>query len=923
MARSGSGAKRLASAMASEGQISFEDAYRSVNESEDYDDEEAPPIDIRMVLMWDGNVAELIDDHELEEIGRAVVREFDIDYADRKDWIETARIAQEAAAQKPPGKKNTPFEGASNVKYPLLTTSCIQFASRALPALIRSDEVIEAKVLGQDDDGQKAKRAQRSGEFANDQLLYRCTEWEPGTDALLHALPCIGAGFRKCYWDAALNRPRMEYVVATDVIVACDAPSVADAPRITHILKKYPYEIEKLTRGENPMWLPCEYQRDTTDSQKREEFLEQCRYLDLDEDGLSEPYVVTVHRDTKKVVRIDPAFDPEDVIQDQSGQIVSINRMLPWVDYTFIPHPEGGAYGIGFGQLLASLSDVIDTTINELLDAGHLANTNTGFVSSAVKTRSGEIDMRMNTFKTLPGVMDVKNAIYRMEFPGPNQTLFNLLEFLIGTAKDITSVKDVLTGDAPGQQPATSTLALIEQGLQVFSAIYKRIYRSMTREFELLYRLNARYLSQEEYQRFLDARPPEQEVNTQAPGIGHNGGPPMSAADMGNPPPTAMPSTPGGAVIPFPGASPPANGMGGQFQDQAAPGAFMGAAPDVAGPQAFLPGAPQAAPPQQPPQNGAPIQGGGPPPGLQQAIAGQLPQPQQQITPAHDFNLEDMDIRPVADPTAVTEMQRLARAQFIGQVQQMYGPVSNLVEGAKRMYEAGRVPDIDKLVIESNPLMEMQAQAQAASAQAMAEAAQWDAKLKQAQAAAAELEPQLRQMELGIQQGQLQVQQADIQLKSQQAESAYLQAQIDGQRLQKEMSDQQIAEHTAAMDEVERGMRLELDERRQRSDEDRNTIDKLKMVADRQLTREQMRQELRRILAEAEDKRATREQSAKDAEAERKLKASEGEKDRELEREKFKVDERMREKDIEAKKEMAKEAAKARAQQAANKPKPK
>lgn len=891
------------------------DAFYDLDRTED---DGKTPLDINMVLAWDGNLAEIIDDAELDEIGRAVVREFEIDESARSGWVNDAKIALEAAAQQVKAKKNYPYPNASNVKYPLLTTSCIQFAARAYPAIVRGDEVIDAKPLGEDPAGEKAKRAARSAAFVNDQLIYTCTEWEIGTDMLLHALPAIGSGFRKIYWDQALGRPRLDYVSAIDVTMPIDAPSMELTPRITHKLEKYPYEIEQLTRGDDAPWLECDYVVDPSDTQARQCFLEQCRYIDLDKDGLSEPYVVTVHKDTSKVVRIDPAFDAQDVkmqryreaSDDGMGQVrtsvISIKRRLPWVDYTFLPDPKGGAYGMGFGQLLASLSDVIDTTINELIDAGHLANTNTGFMSSLVKTRSGNIEVKPNTFQVLPGASDVKNAIYRMEFPGPNQTLFNLLEFLIATAKDITSVKDVLTGEAPGTQPATSTLALIEQGLQVFSAIYKRIYRAMTREFELLYELNARYLDDEEYNKFLDQQPPVGEVGQVASpmaGIGHNGGPPMGAGDMGQPAASGM----GGEVVPFPtpGGQPPA-ALSSPPEGQPAP------------------------PPTDLSQVGQPVPGAQPQQSLPGAISAQLQQqspPQAQRPSARiDFNLADLDIRPVSDPAAVTEMQRLAKANFLDQLRQT-NPFINGVEATKRLLDAARMPEPEKLIVESNPLMDAQAQAQAATAQAMAQAAQFDAQIKQHQAKAAEMEPQRILAELQARVKEAELAEAELELKRNEAalrerELANADRDFDLQLMQYDLDAERvdIERHKAAMDESERGARLDLDAERNDIDRERNTLDRLKALDAKELSREQLMIELKRLVKDADEKKAAREtakqaadaeraQKAKDAQAERDLTAAEGDKDRAVEKEK-----------IAAQKEVAKESAKARAQAASKKP---
>lgn len=923
----------------------YEGAYGVAGEA-DGDQDGALTLD--MILMWEGNVADLLDDHTLERIGRDVVREYELDEADRKDWVDGAREYLKAATQKKPQPKDTPYKGASNVKYPLLTTACMQFAARALPQLVRGDEVIEAKVVGEDDAGEKTKRAQRSASFANDQLIYRCTEWEPGTDTLLHALPAVGHGFRKVYYDQTLRRVRLDFVSAIDVCVPCDAPSLELAPRITHALKKYPYEVERLTRGDDPTWKPHDYPKDAGDSQKPCDYLEQVRYEDLDEDGLSEPYIVTVHKDTAAVVRIDPAFDMEDVqvveAIDESGQpypqILSIKRTLNWIDYGFLPDPEGGYYNMGFGQLLAPISAVIDTTINELIDAGHLANTMTGFLSAQTKTRSGQIDLEPNKLKMLPGAANIKEALHLIQFPGPNQTLFNLLEFLITTAKDITSVKDVLTGEAPGSQPATSTLALIEQGLQVFSAIYKRIYRSMTREFELLYKLNARYLSIEDYNRFLDAQPPLPEFGNDAGAGQAPTNMPQGAPQMGLP---ADANQGMGNILPFPGSQ--QAGAGGPLPGGSpSPGAGAGVGFDAPLAQPQLPVGPQGpnqGPPLAPSDPNLPAPGSAPtvdPAQLQQALAAQLPQAPQLFDPAQDFNLDDMDIRPVADPSAVTETQRLAKLQFA--LQFLGNPGVDQGELLKRAFVDSRMAEPEKLMAKPNPLMDMQAQAQVNQVQGEARKVHAEAALLEAQAGGAQLEPQMRQMEMAREDQRLaaetQAKQADAQTRAieaqakqmelgfrerelaiseRQAQREDMQLELETRRISLEEARQMLEEHRAALDEAERGSKLDLEHGKLEVERERTTLERIKVLGDQKLGRDATMIELKKILADAEGKKQDRDQ-AKD----------EGDKDRKLEEKKMEHDVKLKEKDIEAKKEVAEHNNKLKAEvakvAARNKPKP-
>lgn len=619
-------------------------------------------LSLRAVLATQGDLSAQLEDSDLKTIGSDVVREAKLDDESRKDWLEGAKRYLETASQKPPPKKTTPFDGAANVQYPVLTVACIQFAARAYPAIVRGDEVLLAKISGEDEQGQKAKRADRTSSYANDQLCYQMDEWEPGVDALLHHQPATGMAFKMVYWDAEKNRPVSVFVPGTEIIVSNDTASIESAPRITQILKRYPHEIEK--KVASGFWGDCDYDTSGDDSQALVTFYQQFRYIDMDGDGVSEPYVVTVHEETEKVVRIEAAFDAQDIKQGPKGII--IEPVIPYVDFPFLPDPEGGFYGMGFGRLLEVLTATINTSINQMIDAGTWANSKTGFIATGLRPRGGDIELEPGRFPFIEAAGgDIAKAIYEIEFEGPNPVLFQLVEFLLGAAKDITAVKDVLTGDAPNQQPATSTLALIEQGLQVFTSIYKRIYRSMRQEFRLLFRLNARYLDQETYLRFLDWRPPQQQAPGEQPaGMGHNGGPELTEADM--------------------------------------------------------------APPD----------------------------------PRRDFDLFDMDVRPVADPTAVTEMQRLAKAQFLQQfgLQYIQDPTVDQHEIKKRVLEAARISDIDKILPPQAPaLQQMMAKMveQMGQMQATIDKLKSETTLNNANAEKATAEAKEKSLDAGIRLGEL------------------------------------------------------------------------------------------------------------------------------------------------------------------------
>lgn len=454
------------------------------------------------------NIVELLDEEEVNKIGMEAEREYQIDKKSRSEWEASAEKAMDVALQvRTP--KNWPFENAANVKYPLVTVAALQFGARAYPAIVDGNRIVKAQVLGSDPDGQKRSRADRVSKHMSYQLLHEMKEWEEDTDVLLHHLPITGCAFRKVYRSAELGRNKSEMVPAIHLVVNQKTRKIETSPRVTHEVPLYPHEIEERMRTGTfcEADLPSPAGGDN-DEDAPHWFLEQHRLIDLDGDGYREPYIVTVHKDSCKVVRIVANYTMDDVKHDQR-RITRIQRGQYFVKYSFIPDPKGGFYDIGFGKLLESLGESIDTVINQMLDAGTLQNAGGGFIGSGLRLKKGVIAMSPGKYISVdaPGAV-LKDAIWNFEHPGPSAVLFNLLGFLIEAAKDITAVKDILTGDSgnKGVQTATTTLALIEQGLKVFTAIYKRVYRAMQDEFKLLFKLNAQYIGDQEYFTFLDEK---------------------------------------------------------------------------------------------------------------------------------------------------------------------------------------------------------------------------------------------------------------------------------------------------------------------------------------------------------------------------------------------------------------------------------
>ena len=460
------------------------------------------------------NLVEKQSTDVIADITTKVLEGYKIDLASRKEWEELNKQIIDLAKLLVK-KKIYNGEIVANVKYPLIINACIQFAARAYPEIVKGNTVVKGKVIGQDPDGVKFDRAQRISEFMSFQLLNDMEDWEEGVDQLLFTLPAIGCVFKKTYFDAIERRNVSETVFADDLVVNYFAESLERAPRATHRIYLYHNEIvERITAGIFSKFDPAELGQATSDKTPDVDdetphlFLEQHRWYDLDGDGYQEPYIVTVHEQTQKLVRIAPRFASDGIIRkDEKGEIIKIIPEQYFTRYIFMPAIDGGFYGMGFGSLLMSSNSAINTLINQLLDAGTLSNRQSGFLGRGLKLGRGKsIKVKSGEWKPVEATGDdLRKNVFAMPVREPSKVLFELLGLMIESGKELAGMTEILAGNSPGANvPAESVLALIEQGLQVYSAVHKRIHRAQYKEFVKLRRLNALYLDQMTYTAVLD-----------------------------------------------------------------------------------------------------------------------------------------------------------------------------------------------------------------------------------------------------------------------------------------------------------------------------------------------------------------------------------------------------------------------------------
>ena len=485
-------------------------AYETIdmNDEQDAPDAKQHPAYLLRSFIGQANIVPMLEDEVVRKIGMEVTRGYDNDHSSRGDWERSMQKAMDLAMQVAQ-EKNWPWPKAANVKYPLITTGAIQFSARAYPAIIQGEQVVKGMVMGPDPDGTKQERADRIGHHMSFQLLEQIEDWDEDTDKLLLQLAIVGCCFRKTYFDTTLGRPRSEMVTAKYVVFDHATPW-KDLRRITQCLTLYKNDVVERVRGDVYVDVKLATPAGTTeDDDPAYEFLEQHCWYDLDGDGYKEPYVVTVVKETSEVARIVARFDEEGIYLNAKGEVSKIEPVNYWTKYSFLPNPDGGSYDVGLGLLLNPINEMINTLLNQMMDAGTLANTGGGFIGSGLKMKSGGAKFAPGEFKPVDSQGGkIADSIYHMQFPGPSPVLFQLVGMLIEAGKDISSVKDILTGEQQVNQTATTTLALIEQGLKAFTAIYKRVHRSLKQEFAKLFRLNRLYLQPEDYYRFEDKSEP-------------------------------------------------------------------------------------------------------------------------------------------------------------------------------------------------------------------------------------------------------------------------------------------------------------------------------------------------------------------------------------------------------------------------------
>lgn len=468
-----------------------------------------------LVELYNSNtIAEDIGPQARRLLSCKVLRDFNEDKESSKHKIAKMDKAIEIVSLKKM-PKNKPFINASNIKYPMVTTACINFAARAEFETVKNGEPLHYKLFGQDPDGFWERLAKRKKTYMNWQLMEQQPKWLNEKKQAFFMCSIVGTVFTKSYYDP-LNRHPTCKLLKYDRVIVNDAVSDIDEEgvRINEITYCTPTKIKRYIKSGYFRDIEIEKQKmDAEDSKAIEhEIIEQHCWMDLDNDGTDEPWIVTIHKASQEILRIAAGFELDGISYDQStGMVNAVKKEKIYTVYRFWHDPEQGFYGIGYGTWLADNNEAVNSLFNQLTDAGTLANYQGGFIGSDLRIRKQAYDDAPGTWRVVDSDgATLKESIMPFDYKEPSQVLFSLLTFLIDSVNKMTSVTDALTGTANTTDASPNVIGqMIQQGLKVYSSVIRFLMSSVGEEAQILDRLNQLHPDLESYIRVVNPAPQE------------------------------------------------------------------------------------------------------------------------------------------------------------------------------------------------------------------------------------------------------------------------------------------------------------------------------------------------------------------------------------------------------------------------------
>jgi hypothetical protein len=459
------------------------------------------------------NLADLLPDDVLDPIGSELRYQYQDNKTSRKEWEQSYTKGLDLLGFKYVNRTE-PFQGASGATHPVLAEAVTQFQATAYKELFPSDGPVRTQILGMTNPG-KVQQAERVKDFMNYQIMDQMKEYEPEFDSMLFHLPLAGSTFKKIYYDDLLQRGVSKFVPADDVVVPYTATSLADAESITHVIKISENDVRK--QQVSGFYSDIELGKPGTivqeELKEKERELEgtqrtgrpqniytllEC-HIDLDLEGFEDigpdgeptgiklPYIVTIDESSTKVLSIRRNFAPNDPKKQ---------RIQYFVHFKFLPGL--GFYGFGLIHMIGGLSRTATVALRQLLDAGTLSNLPAGFKQRGVRVKDEASPIQPGEFKDVdaPGG-SLKDAFYPLPYKEPSATLLQLMGIVVQAGQRFAAISELQTGEGNQQAAVGTTMALLERGSKVMSAIHKRLYFSMKEEFKLLAKIISTYLPPE------------------------------------------------------------------------------------------------------------------------------------------------------------------------------------------------------------------------------------------------------------------------------------------------------------------------------------------------------------------------------------------------------------------------------------------
>ena len=456
------------------------------------------------------NLAEEMPDRELSRISSDLLSEFDANKASRQEWEDAYTNGLELLGFTY-DERTQPFRGASAVTHPLLAEAATQFQAQAFNELLPASGPVRTVVMGKESPSKK-QQAQRVRQFMNYYITTVMEEYTPDMDQMLFYLPLAGSTFKKTYYDETLGRAVSRFVPAENLVVPYETSDLETCPNITQVVRMSLNDLRKRQIYGTYLdveVIPAQKEMSSLDGEMdRIEGLEpnqidyDCTilevhadldlegYEELDEEGeptgIKVPYIVTISEDNGQVLSVRRNYLEEDELK---------KKIQYFTHFKFLP--GFGFYGLGLIHTIGGLSRTATSALRQLIDAGTLSNLPAGFKARGLRIRDDDSPLQPGEFRDVdaPGGA-IRDSLMPLPFKGPDQTLFQLLGFVVEAGQRFATITDLKVGDGNQQAAVGTTLAMMEQGTRVMSAVHKRLHYGMKQEFRILARVMSESLPQ-------------------------------------------------------------------------------------------------------------------------------------------------------------------------------------------------------------------------------------------------------------------------------------------------------------------------------------------------------------------------------------------------------------------------------------------